>query len=368
MIERLRYDEVRARARNQWGAILADLAPDLRPALEKPTRSGPCPVHGGKDGFRFFRNWEETGGGICNTCVNPNTGNKGFHDGFEILCWINKYSRKDALREVADWLGGVRAQAPVRQKSPEEIAREKAEKEKDDEELRVKLRRAWKEAIPATVPGARSLRLYLTNRGLSPESIPVTLKMHPGMPFWHEGKKIGTFPAMLALMQTPDGRALTIHRTYITTRGQKAPAPDGKAKKLMPYPGSGEGIATGAAIRLFPAAKVLGLTEGIETALAVRQATGMAVWSCYSDTLLEKVVLPPEVEEVWIWADLDRKEAGQTSAEVLRKRLEAEGRRVHLCLPNGPIPEGKKGVDWLDVLNEQGPSAFPVVFRRQKAA
>ncbi|MBW2135795.1 MAG: hypothetical protein JRG72_11325 [Deltaproteobacteria bacterium] len=64
------YDTIREQARGRWSRILLTLAPELETAVQKAPRHVPCPVHGGKDGFRLFGDWEETGGGICNTCGN----------------------------------------------------------------------------------------------------------------------------------------------------------------------------------------------------------------------------------------------------------------------------------------------------------
>ena len=60
-------DLIHRQAPGRWLDILSGLAPDLRPAVEKRGRHVPCPVHGGKDGFRLFRDADQTGGGICNT-------------------------------------------------------------------------------------------------------------------------------------------------------------------------------------------------------------------------------------------------------------------------------------------------------------
>ncbi|HYD30810.1 MAG TPA: primase-helicase zinc-binding domain-containing protein [Azospirillaceae bacterium] len=68
------------------------------------TRIG-CPKHGGKDGFRFFRNAALTGGGICNSCTNPRTGKLGFPDGFDLLMWVNDWTFRETLEEVAAVLG-----------------------------------------------------------------------------------------------------------------------------------------------------------------------------------------------------------------------------------------------------------------------
>ncbi|MGB5675668.1 MAG: primase-helicase zinc-binding domain-containing protein, partial [Gemmatimonadota bacterium] len=73
--------EVRAHAADRWIEILGAVAPALEPALSHPGRHVPCPVHGGKDGFRLFRDVDRTGGGVCNTCGS-------FHDGFALLMWV----------------------------------------------------------------------------------------------------------------------------------------------------------------------------------------------------------------------------------------------------------------------------------------
>ena|GEM_PF-3875092 len=64
-------DQVRQHSRGHWLAILSRLAPELAPAIQRLGRHVPCPVHGGKDGFRLFRDAPETGGGICNSCGVP---------------------------------------------------------------------------------------------------------------------------------------------------------------------------------------------------------------------------------------------------------------------------------------------------------
>jgi putative DNA primase/helicase len=109
---------------------------------------------------------------------------------------------------------------------------------------------------------------------------------------------------------------------------------------------------------------VLGVAEGIETALAAHAISRMPVWSCVSAPLLELVDIPEYVKFVVIWADLDVSNRGLIAAEKLADRLEAMGKKVEICLPYGPIPEGVKGVDWLDVLLAQGVNGFPARWRR----
>jgi phage/plasmid primase-like uncharacterized protein len=100
----------------------------------------------------------------------------------------------------------------------------------------------------------------------------------------------------------------------------------------------------GGAIRLYPleAGQPLALAEGIETALAVREATGWPVWATTAALFMKEVIVPPEVEQVLIAADHDR--AGIDAAHALARKLLREGRKVKLAVP----PE--EGDDWLDVL------------------
>ncbi len=100
---------VRQHARSQWLGIVGRLAPSLEQALARPGRHVPCPVHGGRDGFRVFKDANESGGGICNTCG-------AFHDGFALLMWANNWAFRDALE--AGTTRTDNGSAPIRQSSP----------------------------------------------------------------------------------------------------------------------------------------------------------------------------------------------------------------------------------------------------------
>ncbi len=190
---------------------------------------------------------------------------------------------------------------------------------------------------------------YLRHRGLPDDVLDgmsdEVLRFHGSLAYHDHDEAgrlvlIGRYPAMVAAVERGAGETVTLHRTYLH------PQDDGKApvdspKKLMST--VADGATNGAAIRLFPAGSVLGLAEGIETALAVRAATGQAVWACVSAGGLERVVLPAEVETVHLWADNDRSRTGQHAALTAAKRLYSEGRAVYVHLPK------KEGTDWLDV-------------------
>lgn len=94
----LNIEEIRPLAKGHWDYIFSALAPQLSAAMEQPGKHVPCPIHGGKDGFRLFPNYQENGACVCNTCGE-------FRDGFKTLEWINGWSFFEALKHVAVLLG-----------------------------------------------------------------------------------------------------------------------------------------------------------------------------------------------------------------------------------------------------------------------
>jgi hypothetical protein len=157
---------------------------------------------------------------------------------------------------------------------------------------------------------------------------------------------------MVALVTDTDGVPVTVHRTYLTSDGRKAPVAE--PKKLMAYPSD---RLVGGAIRLFPPTPALGVAEGIETALAVHRRTGMPVWSTVSAGLLARFEPPAGTSLVVVWADRDRSGTGEAAALTLRERLLKRGISVAVHLPPGPIPAGAKGIDWADVWSDRAERA-----------
>lgn len=93
------YDKksVKTAAVGRWDQIFHALAPALDEAQKTPGKHVPCPVHGGRNGFRLFPRYDQTGAGICNTCG-------AFTDGFAVLCWINGWSFPQAVNAVGNFL------------------------------------------------------------------------------------------------------------------------------------------------------------------------------------------------------------------------------------------------------------------------
>jgi putative DNA primase/helicase len=332
--------EVRQQAAGRWLDLLGALAPALEPALRRVGRHVPCPAHGGTDGFRLFRDADLTGGGVCNTCGT-------FPDGFALLMWVNRWTFREALWAVAQALGLADSRCPSPRGVPKPRPRPP---ERDRESVIEALNRVWQRSLDPADPGAGPLRTYLDRRGLSGARLDgEVVRFHPALGYWQhnghdEAELIGRFPAMVALVTDSDGMPVTVHRTYLTADGRKAPVAE--PKKLMGSPGH---RLVGGAIRLSAPGPVLGVAEGVETALAVHLRTDMPVWSAVSAGLLARLEPPAGTSLVVIWADRDRSGAGQAAALSLRERLLGRGIAAAVHLPPGPIPAGEKGIDWADV-------------------
>lgn len=314
-------------SRGRWLDIFHTLAPELSDACLRIGRHVPCPVHGGKDGFRLFKDAAETGGGICNTC----NGGEAMPTGWKVLEWINGWDKDTAMMEVADFLS-ISGYKDVRPRRPQkkDNSNWQPKKSKDKE--------IWDEASGSNP----LLTSYLSSRGLSQPR--PALRLHPSLDYYDEnGNRIGDFPTMLAKVQDLNGNDVCLLRTYLDPNGQgKA---DVKSPKKLTSPKE-PGTVTGAAIRLTEATDTVALVEGIETALAVHESTGVPVWATVSAHGMESVQLPLEIRTVELWADNDLSGVGQKAAEKAAKRFLKEGREVYILIP--PMEDS----DWLDMLNK----------------
>jgi putative DNA primase/helicase len=182
------------------------------------------------------------------------------------------------------------------------------------------------------------VHLYLCRR-LRAESIvvPECIQFHPALPYRHGGEVAGIWPAMVAPIVGIDGKVRALHRTYLTSEGEKADVP-GPAKKLSPAAGP----LSGASIRLHePRAGLLGISEGIETALAASCASRVPTVAAYCAGALAGFLWPSGVQRIVIFADADK--AGCEAADGLRARALARHVQCEVLMPS------TDGSDWADV-------------------
>lgn len=353
--------DVKRIAQGRWGEVFQALCPELDAAREHPGTHIDCPVHGGKEDFRLDRDFQLRGTAIC-TCGN--------WDGFSLIKDLKGWNLPEILEQVMGALGegSVEPLAPA-------VSMPAPPKPKPKQDIRPTLRKRWMEALPLDKGEGRFLiGSYLQFRGLPVKAMLSVLegeaRLHPNLAYIQKDKVIGHYPALLTLVRDAKGDSVTMHRTYLhrSQNGvvEKAPVP--KAKKLYPVVNGGE--IGGGAIRLGSAiADVLGIAEGIETALAVRAATGMPVWPVLSASLMRAFVPPEGCREVVIWADRDLpdkkgRRAGQDAAKALQARLWEKGIQVSIRIPDAPSSGPDRSVDWADVYT----SGDLAIFRRSSHA
>lgn len=291
----------------RWPGILATLGIDQTYLQNK---HGPCPICAGKDRYRFDDK-EGRGTFICSHC--------GSGDGFRLLQQVLGMSFSQAAKEVDRIVGTVPAGS---------IAPQRTEASKIQA-----LTKVWIGSRP--VERGDPVWLYL-NRRVGIETVPADIRLHPGLRYTDEdGADLGRFPVMIARIRYPDGAGASIHRTYLTNDGMKAPVP--QPKKIM----AGRALNSGC-VRLGEATPTLGISEGIETALAASLQLGVPVWAATNAVLLEAWIPPPGVERVLIASDNDASFTGQSAAYGLARRLVQKGLDVEVHIPRAI------DTDWCD--------------------
>lgn len=229
-----------------------------------------------------------------------------------------------------------------------------------------KIMKVWNESVPFQIAFqsgyAEPMRRYFQNRNIlfriPGAECQDSLRFHGALPYYDDDNKfVGNLPAIVCAIRRVNGELVTLHRIYITHAGKKAPV--GTARKMMSIP---EGMEVkGAAIQLGIPKGVLGVGEGLETALSAYRATQIPTWPTVNAMLMGFLEVPESVHTVLIWADKDKSGTGERSAAVLQSKLIARGLKAYVLMP--PIPRGHnvKSIDWNDVLCGQGLLGFPSV-------
>lgn len=176
---------------------------------------------------------------------------------------------------------------------------------------------------------------YLDSRGLWPLPDGCALRAHVAADYFEGGHRIDRFPALVAAVRDVAGELVTAHVTYLQ-QGQKLS--EYEPRKLL----SSMTGRMGCAVRLIPVGEVLGIAEGIETALsASRMNNSVPVWAALNTSLLMRFEPPENTKALLIFADNDA--PGLQAAARLMERLQG---RVHLELRLPPMPFN----DWNDAL------------------
>jgi putative DNA primase/helicase len=309
----------KVRAHGQWRSILPRIGIDPKYLAG---RNCPCPMCGGRDRFRFIDRKGRDGDGmwVCNQCT-PRP-----RPAIDLVIAFTGLPFKDAVREVdailGDDIGGC--QPPTR---PVE----------DDGKVRPSAfaKKVWARGL--RVQRGDVVDRYLHSRGVGMDLYPPCLRTSPLD--WYRDDETGEqsrYPAMLALIHGADGKPVAVHRTYL--------AADGQSKAAVERPRKVAGrFGRNPTIRLASPASILGIAEGIETALAAMKLFKVPTWSVLSTHGIETFEPPIGLRHLIVFADHDRNSAGQRAAETLAARL--SGRiTVEVQIPDEP------DTDWNDVL------------------
>jgi hypothetical protein len=182
----------------------------------------------------------------------------------------------------------------------------------------------------SAVPGS-IVETYLRSRGITLD-VPPSLRCDSIL-------RLGRYPMprMVAAVQRSDGKIVSVQTTLLTPAGKKAAV--WKPRLITGKLGTN-------AVRLAEATDVLGLAEGVETALSAMQLSGVPCWACLG-LRMKSVTVPDGIRELHLFGDNDEASRGA----VDRAAAEHRHRRVVFRFPADGYG------DWNDLLRAQCESA-----------
>ncbi len=167
---------------------------------------------------------------------------------------------------------------------------------------------------------------YLAARGL-PGPYPSALRFLPST-------ARDPHPTLCAALTDPQSRVVAVELTYLdSARPQKADIAE--PRRVI-------GPARGASIHCARASEILGLAEGLESALSAQRLFGVPTWAATSAPRLPLVVVPQCVRRIIYFGDPDG--AGAAALEKLRAT------HPNIEIEDRTSPEPNR--DWNDLLRD----------------
>ncbi len=293
--------------RGRWFDLLQSLGGLSR--IQLSGKHGPCPVCGGRDRFRWVQSEERW---VCNHCTGGS-----LQDGVHFLQTLRGWDFKEVVAELQQAVGSAR--------------RHFATSKTTSQSQQQFIDRIWHGSEP--IGDSTPVALYLRSRGIEAPRWPPSLRYHPKL---KAGKNGASFPAMIARIDRPDGSIGILHRTFLTVDGQKANI---ESPRMMfgKHP-------EGGAVRIGKPNGIIGVTEGLETALSAALHHKHAVWAALTAGALLKWSPPEGPTHIRIFGDNDANYTGQSKAYALANRLAMadKNRIVEVLIP------GRVGTDWND--------------------
>lgn len=296
----LRETPVKEIARGRWKEILPHFGIGADHLTGNHTG---CPICGGKDRFRFDDRHGE-GMFFCNQC--------GAGDGFGLL------SKAKGVKfiEIAEYVRKTYNSLPEIRKNYQQ----------PDQATLIRQQRAIRNAWEGSWRP-------------SPDSrVGKYIQMRMGKA-WSSQAIRETNAGMIAAITDPQNNLVNVHQTFLTSEGHKDLS---KSPNKMVMKGQ---LPEGSSIKIWDEKEIMGVAEGIESAMSAAILFKMPVWAAVNATLLSKWVPPTLAKEIHIFADNDENFTGQSKAYILANRLALMFDKK--CFVHIPVISGS---DWNDVL------------------
>jgi putative DNA primase/helicase len=297
-------------------------------------RNGPCPVCGGKDRFRFIDRQDGDGMWLCNQC-QPRP-----RPAIDLAIAFTGKPFREAARIIDYILGDKPVLAQTSIRPPHE----------QPGKTNYQFLKAWRRGVNIRRDDISDK--YLHSRGVGLDIYPPCLRT--ALDYYREDNQewlspdgercmgrpdilvepIYWIPAMVAAITNPDGKHIATHRTFLAEDGS------GKANVSTPRKVAGK-FGGGPTIRLMPTAPLMGIAEGIETALSAARLFRMPVWSVLCAHGIETFEPPPECQHLIVFADNDKHGVSQRAAKSLCAKL---------LFPTAIKIPDEPGTDWNDAL------------------
>lgn len=311
-------EKITDRCKGRWKSILVRFGIDEKVLDGKHHK---CPVTGdGEDRFRFS-NRNGRGSFFC-AC------NDGKGDGFQLLCCKLGLEFKDAAKAVEEVIG--------------ETEEDEAGKERSAEQALADLKRLQQAVMQPT--DNRMMLDYLSSRAIPERGVPTSVLRQARVSYGLRKIGItGLHDAMVAKFSDATGQPSTFHITYLKD-GKKA---EFERNRVVATPAR---KMLGGAVRLMKINEdgVLGVAEGIETALSARVLFNVPVWATLNAQMLEQFQPPPECKKLLVFGDNDRSFTGHAASYALAKHCRLRWKvDVEVHIP----PD--VGHDWNDVLRSR---------------
>lgn len=172
---------------------------------------------------------------------------------------------------------------------------------------------------------------YLSKRGIDLASD--AIRFHPRAPLGPRGRVVFR-PAMLAAVQE-GSHVIAVQRTFLETDTGRRARDLTNPRRLLGRPRRG-------AVMLASATQVLGLAEGVETALSAMIRLDIPVWAVLGNERLATIAIPGTINHLVLLPDNDR--PGRRAEAIARAAHDRPGRVIETIWPD----EGLN--DWNDVV------------------